>query len=47
MILQTAFYAIPSVLIYEKVKFRQDLNDQIHFAEEESVPYQNAPIPNV
>lgn len=44
MILQTAFYAIPAVLIYEKVQFRNDAAaEHIHFADEEPVPYQGAP----
>jgi len=49
MILQTAFYAVPSVLIYEKVQFRQseDSIEHIHFADEEPATYQNAPRPTV
>ncbi|KAI6174724.1 Protein CBR-DRR-1 [Aphelenchoides bicaudatus] len=44
MILQTAFYAIPAILIYEKVQFRSDSTvDHIHFADEEQVPYQGTP----
>jgi len=48
MILQTAFYALPAVMIYEKVQFREnDRDNHIHFADEEPVSYQEAPTPPV
>jgi len=48
MILQTAFYALPAVMIYEKVQFREENSaDNIHFADEEPISYQDAPTPPV
>ncbi|KAI6195756.1 hypothetical protein M3Y94_01025000 [Aphelenchoides besseyi] len=42
LILQTAFYAIPATLIYEKVQFRSDIDPtaRMHFADDEPQPYQ-------
>ncbi|KAI6240536.1 MARVEL domain-containing protein [Aphelenchoides fujianensis] len=46
LIIQTAFYAIPAVLIYEKVQFRQDDDPtaRMHFASDDPGTFPRIPL---